>query len=674
MRAFVVRGFGKHKDSSGAEIDFDRVDAELITPALEECNLVGGTTGQIVEAGNIRVDMFALIVEADVVICDITVHNANVFYELGIRHALRKKHTVLIRGEPTQDKTPFDLSTDRYLKYPVGKPGDALGDLVNAIRASLNTSRETDSPVFQMLPTLHEVNPDDVSIVPVEVSEEVECAKAAGDKGWLRLIADDLKGERFQMGGLKWVARAQWALKDFDGARKNWETLRSASVADIEPNLALANIYERIYRENLQPSLLEASNQAIRRVLDSPKTALKDRAEALALHGRNLKTLWRLEFKGGASVDRRRAIALDGKLLDSFDAYRQAFLADLNAYYPGISALQMGTILRSFADEAAWVNLFQGNEKNAQRYKEDLDSDLPVLRNIVETATANAKKQEVGDNKMWARITSADLQFLSRPEVFNPADEGQITSAYRDAIPTSNPFAWDATKGQLSLFAELGIKAELANRVIANLDGRFDRPETTQIHLVVFAGHRVDRADAPHPRFPASKEAQAKALIEEKIEALRRPDQELVVLVSAAPGADILAHEVCQQLKVRTILCLPMPQDQFVSMAFEGFDDGWRTRFFALVENRREATFVLGNGSRLPDWLQSKNASVWERGSKWVVRLAQSWGARRTTLLAMWDKDTSAKTSDGTAYMVELAQESGVFALEHIDTRQLLLS
>ncbi|MFP3550268.1 hypothetical protein SB861_06090 [Paraburkholderia sp. SIMBA_049] len=33
--AFVTRGFGKHTDSSGKEIDFDRVEADLITPAIE---------------------------------------------------------------------------------------------------------------------------------------------------------------------------------------------------------------------------------------------------------------------------------------------------------------------------------------------------------------------------------------------------------------------------------------------------------------------------------------------------------------------------------------------------------------------------------------------------------------------------------------------------------------
>ena len=61
------------------------------------------------DAGNIREDMFGLIFEADVVVCDITILNANVFYELGIRHALRKRSTVMIKGQPTKDGTPFDL-------------------------------------------------------------------------------------------------------------------------------------------------------------------------------------------------------------------------------------------------------------------------------------------------------------------------------------------------------------------------------------------------------------------------------------------------------------------------------------------------------------------------------------------------------------------------------------
>ena len=90
MRLFIVRPFGNKEG-----IDFDRVERELIQPALVRLNamgvpVTGGTTVEINRAGNIREDMFRLLVVADLVIADVSIHNANVFYELGIRHALRK--------------------------------------------------------------------------------------------------------------------------------------------------------------------------------------------------------------------------------------------------------------------------------------------------------------------------------------------------------------------------------------------------------------------------------------------------------------------------------------------------------------------------------------------------------------------------------------------------------
>ena len=95
--------------------------------------------------------MFGLILEADVVICDVTIHNANVFYELGIRHALRKRRTVLIRGVPAADETPFDNLTDRYLSYYIDEPRSALQQLTDTLVATLASER-IDSPIFIMLP------------------------------------------------------------------------------------------------------------------------------------------------------------------------------------------------------------------------------------------------------------------------------------------------------------------------------------------------------------------------------------------------------------------------------------------------------------------------------------------------------------------------------------------
>src|SRR6201997_1891332 len=117
--AFIVRPFGTQQ-----EINFDRVEAELIGKALDALQISGRTTGEITRQGNIRSDMFQRLLIADLVVADVSIHNANVFYELGIRHALRGKRTFLLRSD--QDAYPFDLQTDRYFTYRQDSPAASL--------------------------------------------------------------------------------------------------------------------------------------------------------------------------------------------------------------------------------------------------------------------------------------------------------------------------------------------------------------------------------------------------------------------------------------------------------------------------------------------------------------------------------------------------------------------
>ena len=78
MHAFTVRPFNTREG-----IEFERVHEQLVAPALQELGIRGWATVAIARAGNIRTDMFDLLYTADIVIADISIHNANVFYELG---------------------------------------------------------------------------------------------------------------------------------------------------------------------------------------------------------------------------------------------------------------------------------------------------------------------------------------------------------------------------------------------------------------------------------------------------------------------------------------------------------------------------------------------------------------------------------------------------------------
>jgi len=674
-RAFIIRPFGTKKDSAGAEIDFERVDRELIGPALEAVKLGGGTTGEIVDAGNIREDMFGLLFEADVVVCDITILNANVFYELGIRHALRKKSTVMIKGQPTKDGTPFDLLTDRYLPYDIGNPGASKNKLIETLNASLKSERETDSPIFQMLPSLPEADPSKVRTVPVDFREEVNRARAAKSKGWLRLLSGEVCNQRFQWGGLKFVATAQWDLKDWAGARESWETILETHPDDIDANLALANIYERLYREEPRSKFMEASDQAIKRVLDSKEASQKQRVEALSLGGRNQKTRWRLNFDHLMTTEERRAAAMNRELIRSYEDYRKAFFQDLNHFYSGLAALQMGTILLDLSKEKTWSDTFD-SDSEADSYKRRLEGEIEPLQCLV-PASVGAELQRMrhdDPDRFWAEISAADVLFLD-PE----GREQRVLAAYGDAIPSDKPFAWDAVRGQLELFAALGVKAELAGKVINKISAAFEEEDKKQkksqeklkkpVHLIAIAGHLVDAPGRSEPRFPLTREAQAKALIREAVEGLRNDEYEFMGLASAAPGADILAHEVCAEIGMKSTICLPMPAKDYARLTFEDLDN-WRTRFLDLQQDHD--VLELSDREGLPRWLSGSNVDSWERGNRWVMQMALTWGAKRITLVALWDGKMEGDAPGGTAQMVQLARDAGTVRVKIVDAKRLL--
>src|ERR1700720_418047 len=181
MRAFIIRPFGVKQG-----IDFDRVVRDLIDPVLARLGVTGRDTLEILKQGNIRIDMFQRLLTADLILADVSIHNANVFYELGIRHALRDKRTFLLSS--AQDAYPFDLQTDRYFRYDKDDPGASASTLLEALRQTL-ASEDQDSPVFRSLPDLQAQDRSQFLAVPRGFREEGELAAARRQPGDLGLLA-----------------------------------------------------------------------------------------------------------------------------------------------------------------------------------------------------------------------------------------------------------------------------------------------------------------------------------------------------------------------------------------------------------------------------------------------------------------------------------------------------
>jgi hypothetical protein len=132
--------------------------------------------------------MYELLLEADIVIADLSTANPNAIYELGVRHALRP-HTTVIMAE-SQFKFPFDLSHIVIRPYEhLGKGIDAehaekvREELKDAIHKLLDQP-DVDSPVYRFLPKLRAWNAGVAPILEAAVAEAqpVAAAAAAGDQ------------------------------------------------------------------------------------------------------------------------------------------------------------------------------------------------------------------------------------------------------------------------------------------------------------------------------------------------------------------------------------------------------------------------------------------------------------------------------------------------------------
>ena len=86
---FVIMGFGKKTDySTGRVLDLDKTYRSIIKPAAESAGLTCVRADEVRHSGIIDVPMYRHILEADLVIADLSTYNPSAFYELGVRWML----------------------------------------------------------------------------------------------------------------------------------------------------------------------------------------------------------------------------------------------------------------------------------------------------------------------------------------------------------------------------------------------------------------------------------------------------------------------------------------------------------------------------------------------------------------------------------------------------------
>lgn len=154
-RCFVIMPYGIKEDVDGRVIDFDAIYQHVIKPAVEQVDGVACERCDDIEApGWIHERMLRSIASAEVAVVDTSSLNANVFYELGVRHSLRPAATVLIHRKSTT--FPFNIAGLSSIEYDTDlvAAADATRTIANYIRNALADPDAVDSLVYHALDDL----------------------------------------------------------------------------------------------------------------------------------------------------------------------------------------------------------------------------------------------------------------------------------------------------------------------------------------------------------------------------------------------------------------------------------------------------------------------------------------------------------------------------------------
>jgi hypothetical protein len=343
---FVVQGFGKKTDFTvGRVFDLDASYA-IIKEAVEAAGLTCIRADDIRHSGTIDLPMYQQLLQADLVIADLSTYNVNAAFELGVRYGVRPHATIIVAEEGF--KNPFDVGHIAIRRYK--HLGEDIGskeakrfreDLRQAI-SEIMAQRKTDSPVYTFLPWLRP--PQDTQSNPAPMGLSGTGAASTGVQG-----SADVHPQETDAGAggqtakvLLDIALERIAASDFPTACPLLEQVHKQRPNDsfIVQQLALATYKAK------QPTP-EAALFKAKKILEELSPMTTNDPETLGMWGAIHKRLWELNCQesdlNASIVAYERGFYLKQ---DYYNGINLAFLLDLR----GLKALKAGQRHEGIAD------------------------------------------------------------------------------------------------------------------------------------------------------------------------------------------------------------------------------------------------------------------------------------------------------------------------------------
>lgn len=663
--AFVIMPFGKKKGGDGSPYDFNAIYRTLIKPALEEAGFEPFRADEETSSGDILTDMFQELLLADLCLCDLSIDNANVFYELGIRHAFRKRGVVHIQAGRAY--MPFDIFNVRTLPYhitPEGVPDPAFirADIQAIARMTRDTwasDREAvHSPIFNLLSGLKE--PERATLrTPLatgfwreynEWKERVTVAQRQKRIGDILLLTEEIRNPLIKEEA---IGEAGRALADLGRDELALAQYRKG----LEVNSA--NLTFR-RQEAFHLNRLDRVDEAIVKIESLLKDAPGDIA-SVSILGRIYKEMWTSSWKNIKDKAKRLKSAFDSYhwLIKSADIYLKGFHSDLNNYYPGINALTLSTLALYLAD----------------KFDNKKDPDPDILRIRAEIAEVRGalifgleEKAEDENADYWTLISLAELRVLTADNV------SSVVRAYRKALTGSrrNLFFLNSSLEQLEMLSALGvrdeyvkvgmdtIKEEIAR---SNLDEnqqsskKKTSPKKTG-RAFIFTGYMIDFPGKDKKTFPADKENEIRHEIRTKLESFKIGPDDRAFVPGLSAGSEILFAEICAEKGVKVRAYLPLPESAYIRQFVSPGGDAWVERFYNIRNHPLvEEQYQIENVGQ-----PKEDDDPYERNNRWALYSSLGRGIDKVRLIALWNaygdkpKDRDARL---VRHMIELMRDLG---------------
>jgi tetratricopeptide (TPR) repeat protein len=411
---FVLMPFGRKPDGNGLTIDFDAVYRDLIAPGITDAGLEPLRADEEVAGGIIHKPMFERLVLCEYAVADLTTANANVFYELGVRHAVRPACTVQVFGGNA--RLPFDVGLLRALPYAIG--ADGLPAEVEASRAALakllreaRASGARDSPLYQLLEDYPDVAHEKTDVfrdrvrIAASVKERLAAARREGIEA-VRRAAAELEPLADRDAGV--VIDLFLSFR----AVKGWEEMVSMAERMPAPLAETVMVQEQLALAQNRAGRGEEAEAVLLRLIERKGPS----SETYGILGRVYKDRWDAASKAGDTFAAR------GHLTRAIDAYLKGFEADFRDAYPGVNA----------------VTLMELRDPPDPRR----DELLPVVRYAVGRRVAGGKPD------YWDHATRLELAVLARDEAAAAEALGDALAAVRE------PWEPETTARNLRLIRE----------------------------------------------------------------------------------------------------------------------------------------------------------------------------------------------------------------------------